>query len=98
MQLSSYELFRRLATGHTYIPNRKHLIPSRSLATSEAYTLYLGTAISILRQSLSTTIAGPAKGPDRNRKVKIQNREDYGAHNPGTVKPWESPGRAGGLP
>jgi hypothetical protein len=55
------------------IPNRKHLIPSRSLATSEAYTLYLSTTISILQQSRNITIAGPAKKPDRNRKVKIQN-------------------------
>jgi len=50
MKISSYALFRRLAAGHAYIPNRKHLIPSRSLATSEAYTLYLGTAISILQE------------------------------------------------
>ena len=44
------------------------------------------------------TIAGPSKGPDRNRKVKTQNREDYERQTPGTVKLWESPGRAGGLP
>src|SRR6266404_566691 len=32
------------------------------------------------------TIAGPSKGPDRNRKVKTQNREDYERQTPGTVK------------
>jgi hypothetical protein len=44
MQVSSDELFRRLAAWHAYIPNSKRLIPSRSLATSEVYTLYLGIA------------------------------------------------------
>ena len=43
-------------------------------------------------------MAGPSKGPDRHRKVKTQNREDWALQTPGTVKLWESPGRAGGLP
>ena len=33
-----------------------------------------------------STIAGPSKGPDRNRKVKTQNREDYERTTPGTVE------------
>jgi len=44
------------------------------------------------------TIAGPSKGPDRNRKGKTQNQEDDEQLTPGTVKLWESPGKAGGLP
>jgi hypothetical protein len=43
-------------------------------------------------------MAGPSKGPDRHRKVKTQNRADGALQTPGTVKLWESPGRAGGLP
>ena len=46
-------------------------------------------------QAGGCTIAGPSKGPDRNRKVKTQNQEDYERQTPGTVKLWESPGRAG---
>ena len=49
--------------------------------------------------------AGPSKGPDRRRaRTGPTGRSLRGLgrigelHNPGTVKLWESPGRAGGLP
>ena len=49
--------------------------------------------------------AGPSKGPDRRRiRTGPTSRSLRGlgrvgeVHNPGTVKLWESPGRAGGLP
>src|SRR5215510_12577887 len=43
-------------------------------------------------------LLAPQRGLAAIAKSKAKNQEDYEQQTPGTVKLWESPGRAGGLP
>jgi len=87
--------------------------PSRAVSTTSLVIVWSSLSAESVRSGQRAAAADgnkypPAKpevlrllapqGPDRNRKVKTQNREAYERQTPGTVQNFGSPPAGRGLP